>query len=78
MLSGNRNRAISIAEEGLEAVRNIRDDSFSNLVVGTHGINNSEGEWQFSGSSDSVDIYTRTVTVSDINSDTKQVTSAVS
>lgn len=78
MLSGNRNRAVYIAEEGLEAVRNIRDNNFSNLVDGTYGLSNSGLRWQFSGSSDTVDIYNRSIVVSEVDSETKQIAVNVS
>jgi hypothetical protein len=37
--SGDRVRAVLLAEEGLEAVRSIRDTGFRNLVDGTYGLN---------------------------------------
>lgn len=36
--SGDRARALLIAEEGIEAVRNIRDDDFTLLTDGLHGL----------------------------------------
>ena len=77
MTSGNRNRAVLLAEEGLEVAANIRDNDFANLVDGTYGIGRSGGEWQFSGSSDSVDIYTRELEISAIDDERKSVVSTV-
>lgn len=73
-LAGNRVRAVFFAEEGLEAVRNIRDANFSNLSNGTYGLSISGGQWSFSGSSDTNGIFTRTVTVSSAGTNRKDVT----
>ena len=77
VLSGQRARAVILAEEGLEATRNIRDESFLNLANGSHGLVISSNEWAFSGSSDTNDIFTREIQVSEVNSNTKQVISKV-
>ena len=74
--AGQRSRAIFLAEEGLEAARNIRDENFTNLTVGNHGIT-STNKWLFSGQTDIVENFTRTVSVADVNLQTKQVTSEV-
>ena len=76
-LSGSRNRAIFLAEEGLEALRNIRDDDFLNLTDGTYGLTASGGQWDFSGISDITDIYIRQIEISPIDNDTKQITSTI-
>ncbi|MDZ7611753.1 MAG: prepilin-type N-terminal cleavage/methylation domain-containing protein [Candidatus Moranbacteria bacterium] len=78
MLAGNRNRAVAIAEEGMEAARNIRDNSFSDLAAGSHGLDDAGGSWNLSGGSDTVDIYERIITISDVDPDTKEVVSVVS
>src|SRR3990172_6077980 len=62
-LAGARSRGGFVANEGIEAVRNIRDGAFSDLANGTHGLAISGGQWVFSGSSDVVDIFTRSLTV---------------
>lgn len=76
-LSGKRNRAVFLAEEGLEIARNIRDSSFSDLVDGTHGLSTSSNEWIFSGASDNRDIFTRSLTISSVDANTKQIISTV-
>jgi len=76
-LAGTRARAAYLAEEGLEAVRNIRDDSFINLVDGTYGLAIQSGQWILSGSSDTTDIFTRSVTISSIDASTKRIVSTV-
>lgn len=76
--AGNRQRANMIAEEGIEAVRNIRDASFSNLTDGTFGVSKNSNQWITSGSSDTTDIFTRQVTIASADSKRKTITSTVS
>lgn len=76
--AGNHTKAVFIAEEGLEAVRSIRDDDFSSLTPGTYGIATSSGSWEFSGSSDAVDIFTRQIDIGSIDGNHRYATSTVS
>ena len=75
--AGDRVRANMLAEEGIEAVRNMRDAAFSNLADGTYGLAQSGGVWNVSGGSDTNDIYTRQTTVASNGSNRKIVTSTV-
>jgi len=75
---GDKTRAIFLAEEGLEAARNIRDGDFSNLIDGTYGLVVSGNQWGFSGTADVTDIFTRQVSVLTVDANTKQITSQVS
>jgi len=77
-VAGNRNRATLLAEEGLEAVRNMRDGGFSSLTPGTYGLSTNGGKWSFSGSSDVNDIYTRNIVISDVDANTKKISSNIS
>ncbi len=54
-------------QEAFEAVRSIRDRNFSNLVNGTYVISRGSGLWNFSGSSDVIGKYTRTINISDLS-----------
>lgn len=76
--AGDHNRAMMLAEEGLEAVRNIRDASFSNLTNNTFGLAQSGGVWTLSGTSDTTGIFTRTVAISAVDSNRKSVIVTVS
>lgn len=76
-MAGNRARAVMLAEEGVEAARNIRDQSFSNLVDGTYGLTTTGNQWNLSGSQDTTDIFTRKITISSIDSKRKSLTSNV-
>lgn len=78
MLAGNKAKATFIAEEGLEAVRNIRDSAFANLVDGTYGLTTTGNQWNLSGSSDLTGIFTRQMVISTVDSKRKLVTSNVS
>ena len=77
-LLGKKERALLLAEEGIEATRNIRDQDFILLADGNHGLAITENKWQFSGSSDTTDIFTRSISISSIDSTTKEITSIVS
>jgi prepilin-type N-terminal cleavage/methylation domain-containing protein len=77
MLSGNRAQAVFLAEEGLEAVRNIRDDDFSNLTDGNHGIFVSGNEWAFLGTIDVNGIFMRQIEIETIDINRKVATSTV-
>lgn len=80
-LAGKSARATMLAEEGLEAVRNIRDSAYANLTDGTHGLTTTSNQWNLSGSSDITDditdIFTRQVIIATVNSNTKSITSTV-
>ena len=73
-IAGSRAQAVFLAEEGIEAIRNIRDEDFTNLTTGTYGLALSGNEWVLSGTSDNVGIFTRNVTISDLNEYGKQAT----
>lgn len=75
-LAGRRTQAVYLAEEGLEATRNIKDENFSNLTTGTKGLAQSTN-WSFSGASDTNDIFTRSQTISAVSAQRKSVTSTV-
>lgn len=76
-LAGNRARATMLAEEGLEAVRNIRDSAFANITDGTYGLTTAGNQWNLSGLEDTADIFTRQVVISSIDTKRKSVTANV-
>jgi Tfp pilus assembly protein PilV len=71
--AGDRVRAQILADEGAEAVRNMRDAAFSNLTDGTYGLVQSGGVWTLSGSSDVTGIFTRQVVISTVDSARKSI-----
>lgn len=71
-------RAISLAEEGLEAARSIRDTDWSALTAGTHGLVFTTNGWSLSGTPDTQDGLTRTVTITEISPTERKVAVDVS
>lgn len=84
--------ANAFARQGLEAARSIAEQDFQQLTVGNHGIGIAGSVYAFSGSTNSTNGYTRTVTVDlvrrnaasdivqsggDIDYDTRSVSSKV-
>lgn len=69
-----RLEATALAQESLEAARSIRDFDWNNLTTGVHGLSDASGYWAFSGTSDIKGRYTRTITVTDVDATTKDVT----
>ncbi|MEK7620708.1 MAG: prepilin-type N-terminal cleavage/methylation domain-containing protein [Patescibacteria group bacterium] len=78
LFAGERARAVLLAEEGLEATRNMRDGDYNNVTLGAHGLAVSGGVWTFAGTSDTVDGFTRVVTASPVDASRKQIESEVS
>lgn len=78
LLTSKRNTATRIAEEGIEAVRNMRDESFNNLVDGTYGLALISNKWSLVSSSDITNNeYTRSIKITPVNERMKQVESTV-
>ena len=76
--ASHRNQAVFYANEGLDATRNIAFDSFGNLVNGSFGLVILDNSYDFAGSSEFLDIFERQIIISDIDANTKKVTSKVS
>ncbi|MFH1711947.1 MAG: hypothetical protein ABH846_01795, partial [Patescibacteria group bacterium] len=64
------NEATYLVNEGLDATRSIRDNKWLDLTNGTHGLQTTSGYWEFSGTSETIGDYTRTVTVETVDRDT--------
>src|SRR3989338_5687585 len=76
----NSERAAFLAEASFEIIRNLRDAQydFVNLPDGTYGLANLANVWALSGSFDVQGIFSRTVTLSTVNSDQKRIHTVVS
>lgn len=61
--------ATRFAQEGVEAVRSLKNQNWTNLAVGTYGVDNAGGTWIFSGSSDTSGKYTRQIVISQVQRD---------
>lgn len=78
MLSGERQRAALYAEEGLEALRNLRDANFNNLTIGgPYGLATSTGTWTINGTSDTNGEFTRKIFIGSAGSNRLIATSTV-
>ncbi len=75
--SRNAFQAISLAEEGLEASRSIRDLGWNALATGTHGLVFTASAWGFQATSDTIDGFTRQVTVTERSTNERQVEATV-
>jgi len=64
------NEALSYAQEGLEATRNMRDRDFLLLATGSFGLDFSNDTWSFITAPETIDnYYQRTITVEDVYRD---------
>jgi len=75
--ASNRERALLLAQEGLEATRNIRDSGYQNLSDGTRGIAIQNNQWFFSGSQDTTEGFTRSLQIASVDTKRKDATSTV-
>lgn len=71
-LAAEQTQATTLAVEGLEAVKSIRDQNWNNLTVGPHGLIHSGNVWSFSGASDAdaSGRFVRTITIETVERDT--------
>lgn len=78
--SGNAGIALDYAQEGVEAVRSIRDRNWGELTDGSHGLVFQDNEWMF-GSSTASDVkgdFTRSITVLTVEENFKIATTTIS
>jgi type II secretory pathway pseudopilin PulG len=62
--------SLSYAQEALEAAKSIANRNYLNLANGTYGLDDTSGQWEFSGTSDTQEtLYLRTVTIEDVYRD---------
>jgi len=66
-----------LAAEGIEATVSIRDGSFDALAAGTHGLVLEGGYWSLSDNPDNQGKFERTITISNLDADSKEVLSQV-
>ena len=72
-LSNDELFAVSMAEEGIEATRAIRDLDWDALAEGTYGLNYASDTWAFAGEADEYQGFTRTVTITERSTNERQV-----
>jgi len=80
-LSYEVTKANFLAEEGIEAAKSIRDNKFSDLVTGSHGLAIFGGHWVFQGTEEELRGQLkngkRIIQIEDISQDRKKITSRV-
>ncbi|MCH8741574.1 type II secretion system protein [Patescibacteria group bacterium] len=77
-LASEITQANFLAEEGLEATRSIRDNNWTGLADGDHGLIIFGGTWQFSGTFETIDgKFTRVITVETLDPGRKKIISQV-
>jgi len=76
-VAGQRTRATFLAQEGVEAVRAIRDQDFTTLAAGTYGLNVVAGRWALVPTPDVTDGFTRSVAISVQSETAMQITVTV-
>jgi prepilin-type N-terminal cleavage/methylation domain-containing protein len=77
IVSSLRGHAINLAEEGLEVVRNLRDENYANLAPGSYGLSGEGGRWQFTQTPDVTGVFTRQIQIVNISNSTTEVISTV-
>ena len=73
-----RYRGVLLAKEGVEALRTLRAENFSQLTPGTYGLIFTGGKWQLSATPDVTDKFSRTVTISQVGTSRLRATVDVS
>lgn len=64
------NIALFYAQEGLEAIRNMRDRNYLSITNGDHGLSFQNDTWSFVAAPETIDgFYQRTITISDVYRD---------
>lgn len=57
-------------QEAEEALHSIRDYDWLNVCAGVHGLSTSNGYWELLGSNDSYEDFTRSITLTELDTDT--------
>ena len=65
-LSEEQIKADFYAQEGIEAVRSIKNRGWGGLTPGSYGLQSDSGNWVLSGVSDTKDKYTRQIEISEV------------
>lgn len=79
--SQENSMALSLAQEGLEAARSIRDNDWDDLSEGSNGLALSDNHWIFQGSKEDISLKLpegeRKIIVESAGSDRKKVVSEI-
>ncbi len=77
VLSGDRARAVFLAEQQLEAIRQMRSVSYASVTTGNHGLKLNTSGWSWSGTLVKNNGYTSWVTVTPKGTDWLEIASNV-
>lgn len=77
-LGNEETQAHMLAQQGIEAVRSIRNQNWTNMDIGNstcgssqnHGLATGTGSWTFSGTSQTLERFTRVITLENVCRDT--------
>ena len=70
VLTRQTSQATALAQEAMEAARSIRDNAgWGKIANGSHGLAISGIGWDFAGTADAIDIFSRTVLIEDAQRD---------
>ena len=67
--SEEETQATLIAQEGIEGVRSIKNQSWSNLSAGIYGLDTTGNVWSFDAGPDNVGKFSRSIQIFDVNRD---------
>lgn len=62
----NTTIAVNLAQEAVEVTRSIRDSDWNKITNGNHGLTNIGGYWDFAGTENIINGFTRTVLIEDV------------
>lgn len=66
--------AENLTRTAIEATRSIAEKDYEEVEIGIHGVAFESGAWRFAGTSTTTDIYTTTVTVTQVAPDIRKIT----
>jgi len=68
-LTKETTKANAISQEAMEAVRSIRDSDWAKLTPGSHGLTSAAGFWDFTGTENVINGFTRTILIENVSRD---------
>jgi type II secretory pathway pseudopilin PulG len=77
ILASRQDKALLLAKEGIEVVKNIRNENFNNLVDGQYGLILNNNIWEFTQNFEQIENFERQIIISSIDPNTKQIESVV-
>lgn len=76
--SAKKNKAILLADEALEALRNIKDDDFNNLFIGSYFLSEDTGSFSLVQGVEDIDKFQRSIEIEEVDENTKKAVVEVS